>query len=64
MSRPGRVLSKELIAQQLADYDAQLSPNAIEVYVSRLRSKIEAAGVCIRTVRGFGYLWDATDAAA
>ena len=64
MSRPGRVLSKELIAQQLADYDAQLSPNAIEVYVSRLRSKIEAAGVRIRTVRGFGYLWDATDATA
>ncbi|HTS23394.1 MAG TPA: response regulator transcription factor [Casimicrobiaceae bacterium] len=62
MARPGRVLGKEQIAQQLADYDAQLSPNAIEVYVSRLRSKIEAAGVRIRTVRGFGYLWEATDA--
>jgi two-component system OmpR family response regulator len=62
MARPGRVLGKEQIAQQLADYDAQLSPNAIEVYVSRLRSKIEAAGVRIRTVRGFGYLWEAGDA--
>ena len=61
MARPGRVLSKEQIAQQLSDYDAQLSPNAIEVYVSRLRSKIEAAGVRIRTVRGFGYLWETTD---
>ena len=61
MARPGRVLGKEQIAQQLADYDAQLSPNAIEVYVSRLRSKIEAAGVRIRTVRGFGYLWEAAD---
>ena len=61
MARPGRVLSKEQIAQQLADYDAQLSPNAIEVYVSRLRSKIEAAGVRIRTVRGFGYLWETAD---
>jgi DNA-binding response OmpR family regulator len=61
MARPGRVLSKEQIAQQLADYDAHLSPNAIEVYVSRLRSKIEAAGVRIRTVRGFGYLWETTD---
>jgi two-component system, OmpR family, response regulator len=61
MARPGRVLSKEQIAQQLADYDAQLSPNAIEVYVSRLRSKIETAGVRIRTVRGFGYLWEAAD---
>jgi len=61
MARPGRVLSKEQIAQQLADYDAQLTPNAIEVYVSRLRAKIESAGVCIRTVRGFGYLWETTD---
>jgi DNA-binding response OmpR family regulator len=61
MARPGRVLSKELIAQQLADYDAQLSPNSIEVYVSRLRAKIEAGGVRIRTVRGFGYLWETTD---
>jgi two-component system OmpR family response regulator len=61
MARPGRVLSKEQIAQQLADYDAQLTPNAIEVYVSRLRAKIESAGVRIRTVRGFGYLWETTD---
>jgi two-component system OmpR family response regulator len=61
MARPGRVLSKEQIAQQLADYDAQLTPNAIEVYVSRLRAKIETAGVRIRTVRGFGYLWETMD---
>jgi len=61
MARPGRVLSKEQIAQQLADYDSQLTTNAIEVYVSRLRAKIEAAGVHIRTVRGFGYLWETTN---
>jgi two-component system, OmpR family, response regulator len=61
MTRPSRVLSKEQIAQQLADYDAQLTSNAIEVYVSRLRAKIESAGVRIRTVRGFGYLWETTD---
>lgn len=62
MARPGRVLSKEQIAQQLADYDAHLTPNAIEVHVSRLRAKIETAGVHIRTVRGFGYRWETTDA--
>ena len=56
LSRPGRVLSKEQIAQQLVNYDESLSPNTIEVYVSRLRAKIEASGVPIRTVRGFGYL--------
>jgi len=61
MARPGRVLSKEQIAQQLADCDSQLTTNAVEVYVSRLRAKIEAAGVRIRTVRGFGYLWETTD---
>jgi DNA-binding response OmpR family regulator len=61
MARPGRVLSKEQIAQQLADCDAQLTTNAVEVYVSRLRAKIEMAGVRIRTVRGFGYLWETTD---
>jgi len=33
-----------------------LSENAIEVYVSRLRGKIETAELRIRTVRGFGYM--------
>jgi len=59
LSRPGRVLSKEQIAQQLVNYDDSLSLNTIEVYVSRLRAKIESSGVRIRTVRGFGYLWEA-----
>ena len=62
LARPGRVLSKEQIAQQLVNYDDSLSLNTIEVYVSRLRSKIEAGGVKIRTVRGFGYLWEAEGA--
>jgi len=61
MARPGRVLSKEQIAQQLADYDSQLTTNAVEVYISRLRAKIEMAGVRIRTVRGFGYLWETSN---
>ncbi len=34
----------------------KLTPNAIEVYVSRLRAKLDPAGVKIRTVRGFGYM--------
>jgi len=59
LARPGRVLSKEQIAQQLASYEDTLTANAIEVYVSRLRSKVEASGVRIRTVRGFGYMWEA-----
>jgi two-component system OmpR family response regulator len=59
LAHSGRVLSKEQIAQQLASYEDTLTVNAIEVYVSRLRSKVEASGVQIRTVRGFGYMWEA-----
>ena len=58
LARPGRVLSKEQIAQQLVNFDDALSLNTVEVYVSRLRAKIEPGGVKIRTVRGFGYLWE------
>jgi two-component system OmpR family response regulator len=61
LSHPGSVLSKEQIAERLFSVDEQLSPNAIEVHVSRLRTKIEPGGVRIRTVRGFGYLWEGGD---
>ena len=56
------MLSKEQIGESLFSVDGELSPNAIEVHVSRLRAKIEPAGVHIRTVRGFGYLWEGADA--
>ncbi len=62
LTRPGRVLSKDYIAQQLFNDDDLPTPNTIEVYVSRLRAKIEPAKVRIRTVRGFGYLWETLDA--
>src|SRR5947207_6192581 len=58
LARPHRVLSKEQIAENLFAVDEHLSHNAIEVYVSRLRTQIEPAGVHIRTVRGFGYMWE------
>jgi len=56
LGRVERVVSKEAIIQAVARWGEELSPNAIEVYVSRLRAKLEAAGIRIRTVRGFGYL--------
>jgi DNA-binding response OmpR family regulator len=61
LTHPGRVLSKDQIAESLFSIDEHLSPNAIEVHVSRLRTKIGAAGSQIRTVRGFGYLWEGGD---
>jgi two-component system OmpR family response regulator len=56
--RPGRVVSKEQIADQLTGWGEEVGPNAIEVYVHRLRKKLEAVDVKIRTVRGLGYMLD------
>ncbi len=56
LARADKVVAKEQILQAIAGWDESISENAIEVYVSRLRSKIETAGVRIRTVRGFGYM--------
>jgi len=55
-ARVEKIVSKEAIIQAVAGWGDDLSPNAIEVYVSRLRSKLEPAGIRIRTVRGFGYM--------
>ncbi len=56
LARVERIVSKESIIQAVASWGDELSPNAIEVYVSRLRAKLEPAGIRIRTVRGFGYM--------
>ena len=58
LRNPDRVLSKDEIIDELGSADEQVAPNTIEVYVSRLRAKLEPAGVRVRTVRGFGYLWN------
>lgn len=54
--RPGQVVSKEQLLKALCNWDKPLSDNAIEVYVSRVRSKLQDAGISIRTLRGFGYI--------
>ena len=59
MLRSGRVVNKDQLAEELYGWDEEVSANAIEVYVSRVRAKIEPAGVRVRTVRGFGYLIEA-----
>ena len=56
LARVEKIVSKESIIQAVASWGEELTPNAIEVYVSRLRAKLEPAGVRIRTVRGFGYM--------
>lgn len=52
----GRVVSKDRLAQRLAVGDEELADNAIEVYVHRLRRRLEPHGIRIRTLRGLGYL--------
>jgi len=51
-----KIVSKDGIVNWVAGWDGELSPNAVEVYISRLRAKLEPAGIHIRTVRGFGYM--------
>ena len=52
--RTGQVVSKERVQQAVAGPEQDLSPNAIEVHVSRLRAKLGDAAV-IRSLRGLGY---------
>lgn len=52
----GRVVSKDNIAQRLAVRSEELADNAIEVYIHRLRKRLEPLGIGIRTLRGLGYL--------
>jgi len=52
---PGQILSKSQLLDRLFSADAEVTENAIEVYVGRLRRKLDGAGVRIETVRGLGY---------
>ncbi len=51
----GTAVTKERLLRAIAGWDEQLAPNAIEVYVSRLRSKLAGTGAHISTLRGIGY---------
>jgi two-component system OmpR family response regulator len=62
MTRIGRVVSKEHLGEHLYGWNEPAGDNAIEVYVHRVRRKIDPAGVRIRTVRGLGYLMEKADA--
>ena len=64
LARQGRVVSKEQIIDQLFGFGGEVGSNAIEVYVHRVRRKLEPYGVDIRTVRGMGYLLDRVDGGA
>jgi two-component system OmpR family response regulator len=58
LRRFGRVVSKEQLVEQIYTYDQEVSHNAIEVYVHRLRKKIGDTGLIVRTLYGRGYALD------
>jgi two-component system OmpR family response regulator len=55
VQRAGSLVSKDQLMSHLCEWGEEVSPNAIEVYVHRLRKKLEPGGVRIVTVRGLGY---------
>ena len=55
LQRAGRLVSKDQLVELLCAWGEEVSNNAIEVYVHRLRKKIEHGPVRIATVRGLGY---------
>ena len=59
MKNKGKTLTKDQIIQNVWDFDADVLPNTVEVYIGYLRSKIDKAfpksKSLIKTVRGFGY---------
>jgi two-component system OmpR family response regulator len=59
LQHAGRVVSKQQILDAILPWGDDVTPNAVEVYVSRLRLKLDGADVAIRTIRGFGYLLEA-----
>ncbi|MGH8771723.1 MAG: winged helix-turn-helix domain-containing protein, partial [Burkholderiales bacterium] len=52
----GRLTSKEQLLDRLYSFDKEAGYNAIEVYIHRLRKKLEGAGVTVRPVHGRGYV--------
>lgn len=59
--KANKVVSKRMLISSLSSWDASLGVNAIEVYIHRLRKKLECGGVSIRTIRGLGYLIEPTE---
>ncbi|MBI3431417.1 MAG: response regulator transcription factor [Hydrogenophilales bacterium] len=52
------VVDKQKMVESLSEWDNELTTNAVEIYISRLRNKLQGCGVEIRTIRGIGYRLD------
>jgi two-component system OmpR family response regulator len=56
LTHSARVVSKQQIIDAIVPWGEEMTPNAVEVYISRVRLKIADAGITIKTIRGFGYM--------
>ena len=56
IARAGTPVSKQTLSDRIVGLDSSVSIEAIEVYIHRLRRKLEDSGVEIRTLRGLGYM--------
>jgi two-component system OmpR family response regulator/two-component system response regulator TctD len=62
--RAGRLVSKEQLIDCVCSWGEEVSSNAIEVYIHRLRRKLDPSGIRIVTMRGLGYCLEKADAGA
>jgi len=60
VTHAGKVVPKDRLAAEVFAYDDTVAPNALELYVARLRKKLQPEGPQIRTLRGLGYMLDAS----
>jgi two-component system response regulator TctD len=59
LGRIGRPLARDALFEKVFSLEQDVRPEAIEIYVCRLRKKLDGSGVRIDTVRGLGYVIDA-----
>lgn len=59
-TRAGQIVTRETLQAEVFGFDEPVGPNALEVNITRLRGKLAPDGPVIRTIRGVGYLLDAT----
>lgn len=62
IQRAGKPVPKDALAASVFGFDDEANPSAVEVYVHRVRRKIEGRGASIATLRGLGYILRAADA--
>ena len=59
MLKVGKVVNKEQMLEKLCNFDEDISDNALEVYLHRLRKKLNHSDINISTFRGLGYMLEA-----